>query len=206
MLFYMGLLLLVIAVSLDGFGVGVTYGMKKTKVPFSALLIIMLCSGVVVLLSMTIGDFLNSFISPHRAEMIGGLILIFLGLFSLFNVIRSKVDIDMSKLKNNERFHRFKTVLSTPDQADLDHSGIITTGEAFLLGTALALDAFGAGLGAAIIGYSPLLTAVSVAFMSGAFLFCGIQMGMLLLRNKHMQKLSFLPPILLISLGVFNML
>src|SRR5690625_677339 len=206
MLFYMGLLLLVIAVSLDGFGVGVTYGMKRTKVPFSALLIIMLCSGVVVLLSMTIGDFLNSFISPQKAEIIGGMILIFLGLFSLFNIIQSKVDVDLSELKDSERLQRLKTVLSTPDQADLDQSGVITTGETFLLGTALALDAFGAGLGAAIIGYSPLLTAVSVAIMSGAFLFCGIQMGMLLLQNRQMQKLSFLPPILLISLGIFNML
>lgn len=206
MLFYMGLFILVIAVSLDGFGVGVTYGMKKTRVPFSALLIIMLCSGVVVLLSMTIGDFLNSFISPQKAEIIGGMILIFLGLFSLFNIIQSKVDVDLSELKDSERLQRLKTVLSTPDQADLDQSGVITTGEAFLLGTALALDAFGAGLGAAIIGYSPLLTAVSVAIMSGAFLFCGIQMGMLLLQNRQMQKLSFLPPILLISLGIFNML
>lgn len=206
MLFYMGLFILVIAVSLDGFGVGVTYGMKKTRIPFSALLIIMLCSGVVVLLSMTIGDFLNSFISPQKAEIIGGMILIFLGLFSLFNIIQSKVDVDLSELKDSERLQRLKTVLSTPDQADLDQSGVITTGEAFLLGTALALDAFGAGLGAAIIGYSPLLTAVSVAIMSGAFLFCGIQMGMLLLQNRQMQKLSFLPPILLISLGIFNML
>src|SRR5690625_2197218 len=205
MLFYMDLLLLVIAVSLDGFGVGVTYGMQKTKVPLSALLIIMLCSGVIVLLSMTFGDILNSFISPDSAEIFGGLILILLRLFSLFNIVRSKVSLK----KDNEissNLHRFKKVLSTPDQADLHQSGNISTGEAFMLGTALALDAFGAGLGAAIIGYSPLLTAVSVAFMSGAFLFCGIQMGMLLLRNKHMQKLSFLPPILLISLGVFNML
>lgn len=206
MLFYMGLLLLVIAVSLDGFGVGVTYGMKKTKVPFSALLIIMFCSGVVVMLSMTIGDLLNSFISPNKTDMIGGIILIFLGLFSLFNVIQSKVSIEVSEIKNDKRLHRFKTVLSTPVRADLDQSGIISTGEAFLLGTALALDAFGAGLGAAIIGYSPLLTAVCVAFMSGAFLFCGIQMGMLLLKSEHMQKLSFLPPVLLISLGVVNLL
>src|SRR5699024_7883150 len=140
MLFYMGLFILVIAVSLDGFGVGVTYGMKKTRVPFSALLIIMLCSGVVVLLSMTIGDFLNSFISPQKTEIIGGMLLIFLGLFSVFNIIQSKVDVDLSALKDSERVQRFKTALSTPDQADLDQSGVITTGEAFLLGTALALD------------------------------------------------------------------
>src|SRR5699024_6654195 len=151
------------------------------------------------------GDILNSFISRVKAKIFGVLILVLLGLFSLFNIVRSNVSFKEENEKSSN-LHRFKKVLSTPDQADLDRSGIISTGEAFLLCTALALVAFGAGLGAAIIGYSPLLTAVSVAFMSGAFLFCGIQVGMLLLRNKHMQKLSFLPPILLISLGVFNML
>lgn len=203
--FYMGLLLLVIAVSLDGFGVGVTYGMKKTKVPLAALFIIMLCSGIVVLLSMTIGDVLKTFISPNHATMIGGLILIFLGLFSLFNLVRSNTTKTDTEINNDKRLNRFRAVLSTPDRADLDASGIISPGEAFLLGMALALDAFGAGLGAAIIGYSPWITAVSVAFMSGIFLFCGIQIGLLLIKNKHMQKLSYLPPIILISLGLFNM-
>lgn len=203
--FYMGLLLLVIAVSLDGFGVGITYGMKKTKVPLNALFIIMFCSGIVVLLSMTIGDVLKTFISPDHATMIGGMILIFLGLFSLYNLIRSNAVKTGTEINNNKRLGRFRAVLSTPDRADLDASGIISPGEAFLLGTALALDAFGAGLGAAIIGYSPWITAVSVAFMSGVFLFCGIQIGLLLIKNKHMQKLSYLPPIILISLGFFNM-
>ncbi|HLQ97259.1 MAG TPA: sporulation membrane protein YtaF, partial [Candidatus Dormibacteraeota bacterium] len=33
MLYYTGLILLVIAVSLDGFGVGVSYGMQKIRMP-----------------------------------------------------------------------------------------------------------------------------------------------------------------------------
>lgn len=205
MLFYMGLLLLVVAVSLDGFGVGVTYGIKKTKVPLSALLIIMLCSGIIVLLAMTIGDYLNSMITPNSAKILGGLILVFLGLFSLFNIVRSKLELYENSRQPNQ-FQQLKKVLATPEQADLDQSGIISTGEAFLLGTALALDAFGAGIGAAIIGYSPVLTAVSIALMSGFFLFCGIQIGMILIKNKHLKKLSFLPPLLLIALGIFNML
>src|SRR5699024_12408710 len=88
MLFYTGLIFLVFAVSLDGFGVGVTYGMRKIHVPYSALFIIMLCSGIFVLLSMTIGNLLSTFISPHIAKIIGGCILISLGIFSLFNIIR----------------------------------------------------------------------------------------------------------------------
>lgn len=74
---YTGMLLLVIAVSLDGFSVGITYGMRQIKVPLLSLFVIMFCSGLIVFLSMEVGDFLRSFISPRGASMLGGGILIF---------------------------------------------------------------------------------------------------------------------------------
>lgn len=201
----MGLLFLVIAVSIDGFGVGMTYGMRKVQVPLHALIIIMCCSGIVVLVSMTLGTVLRSFISPDIAGMFGGFILIALGLFSLFNGLRP----EKANQKDGAVKHRlddFKEVLITPDKADLDQSGIISTSEALLLGMALALDAFGAGFGASMLGYSPLLTAASVACMSGLFLLCGIKIGVLLSRNKLLQRLTLLPPFLLIGLGIFNLI
>ncbi|HLR74775.1 MAG TPA: sporulation membrane protein YtaF [Virgibacillus sp.] len=203
MLFYTGLLFLVIAVSLDGFGVGMTYGMRKIHVPLAALAIIMLCSGCVVLLSMTIGHLLSSFISPHVTTQLGGFILLILGCFALYNIRRSKTAPNSTN-NNQKKKPTFKTILSTPDRADLDKSGIITINEALLLGIALALDAFGAGLGASMLGYSPLLTTISIALMSGLFVYGGIKTGMLLLKNKFMQKMTFVPPLLLITLGLIN--
>jgi len=208
MLFYTSLLLLVVAVSLDGFGVGITYGMQKIRVPFFPLCIIMLCSGIVVLLSMTIGNILSSMISPHMAQMFGGCILIILGCFSLVKIIRSKVGAGEGSGMSEEsarKLHQFKTVLSTPDKADWDQSGAISANEALVLGAALALDAFGAGLAAAIIGYSPLLTSILIALMSGTFVYCGMKLGIVLSENKYMQKMTFIPSLLLISLGIFNL-
>lgn len=208
MLFYTSLLLLVIAVSLDGFGVGITYGMQKIRVPFFPLCIIMLCSGIVVLLSMTIGNILSSMISPHIAQMFGGCILIILGGFSFVKMIHSSVNKNENGRKDEvseKRLHQFKTVLSTPDKADWDQSGAISANEALLLGAALALDAFGAGLAAAVIGYSPLLTSTLIALMSGTFVYCGMKLGIVLSENKYMQKMTFIPPLLLISLGIYNL-
>ncbi|MUK88985.1 sporulation membrane protein YtaF [Ornithinibacillus sp. L9] len=210
MLFYTGLLLLVIAVSLDGFGVGVSYGMRKIRVPMTALSIIMLCSGIVVLTSMLLGNMISSFISSDMANIIGGSILITLGLFSLINTIRSQIQkedaVEASIEESTNKFHSLKTVLTTPDQADLDKSGIISASEAFLLGTALALDAFGAGIGAAIIGYSAILTAILIALMSGIFVHYGIKIGVILSHNKRMRRMSFIPPALLIALGILNLI
>ena len=208
MLFFTGLFFLVIAVSLDGFGVGVSYGMRKILVPKGALGIIMVCSGIVVLVSMIVGTMLHSFLSVDFAKVIGGSILIFIGIFSFINTIRSQM-----KKESNEKlpstpnnFHSLRTVITTPDKADLDHSGTISIGEAILLGTALALDAFGAGIGAAILGYSPIYTPLLIAVMSGAFVSYGIKVGIVLSQNKRFERMNFLPSVLLIALGVFNLI
>lgn len=92
---------------------------------------------------------------------------------------------------SNVKFENMKTVLTRPKEADLDKSGIISINESILLGFALALDAFGAGIGAAMLGYSPLITALLTAGMSGLFLFSGIMFGSYLWRIPALQRLSF---------------
>jgi len=214
MMFYMNLISIVIAVSLDGFGVGITYGMRKIRISFAALLVIMFCSGVIVITSMIIGNVLRLFISPVITSMLGSIILIGLGLFVLFSITRSAKNEHQNKLVNsnqaeNEKsvstFSHFKSVINHPHRADKDKSGSISVGEALILGTALAMDAFGAGLGAAMLGYSLVLTSILIATMSGFFVFSGIKIGFLLSKNKTLVKLTYFPPILLICIGVYNL-
>lgn len=202
-----GLLLLVIAVSLDGFTVGISYGLKHVKIPFIALFIIMMCSGMVVMTSMSIGHMLQFFITETMTNLLGGIIFIMLGLFVLFSLrqtsTKNEKKLPRKKLKN--KLTGLKTVLKSPDKADLDQSGTISLWEATLLGIALALDAFGAGLGASLLGFSPVSTTVLIALMSGIFLFSGCQIGFQLARFKLINKLTFIPPFILISLGIYNM-
>lgn len=202
MLYYTGLILLVIAVSLDGFGVGVSYGMQKIRMPLLSLVIIMCCSGVIVLISMTLGDIISQFITTKMTESIGAIILILIGCFSLWNVLKTA---RTKEQQNPNPTHTLRTVLSSPKYADLDRSGSISANESFLLGIALAMDAFGAGIGASIIGYPAILTALLIAFMSGSFVFCGMRLGLVFSRHKRLQRMGFLPPVLLIALGIFNL-
>lgn len=209
MLFYSGLVFLVIAVSVDGFGVGITYGIRKIHVPLLAILIIMLCTGFIVLLSMTIGNLLTSFISSEHTRILGGSILIALGGASFVNVFRTKWDNGKSSCTPRQmemEIPTFRNVIQTPTKADLDHSGIISAGEALLLGIALSLDAFGAGLGASMIGYSPILASLTISFTSALFLHSGIKIGLFLSKKRPFQKLTYIPPLLLITLGIVNVL
>ena len=218
-LFFLSLLLLTVAVSLDSFGLGVSYGLSRIHVPFSAIWIIMICSGVIVFISMMAGNLLSSLFTPEVAKIIGGLILIFIGLFNLINVVRSKKKGTSMKKPSKPyqpeekqwKIHLRKlgiiiTILKKLEEADLDHSGVISKNEAFLLGLALSLDALSVGLGAAMLGYPPILCALFVAFMSGLGITIGKKLGYILSQKRLLQKLLWLPPFILISIGLASLL
>ena len=64
MLPVVSLLILAFAVSLDGFGVGVMYGLRKIRIPLLSIGIISLWSGIIIYSSMQIGVLMSSFMSP----------------------------------------------------------------------------------------------------------------------------------------------
>ncbi|ARO60791.1 Uncharacterized protein B5E38_3298 [Bacillus cereus] len=96
-------------------------------------------------------------------------------------------------------------ILRKPTVADFDKSGTISAGEALLLGIALSVDSFGAGIGASLLGYAPAMMAILVAVMSSLFLFIGMKLGTVLSNMKWLQKFTFLPGVLLIIIGIWKM-
>jgi putative sporulation protein YtaF len=96
-------------------------------------------------------------------------------------------------------------ILRKPTTADLDKSGSITGIEAILLGFALSIDAFGAGIGASLLGFSPIVTASIVSTTSAIFLLFGMKLGNILSNFTWLQKLTFLPGVLLILIGLLKM-
>jgi putative sporulation protein YtaF len=223
------LVVLAFAVSLDGLGVGVTYGLRKIRIPFLSVFIIACCSGFIIWLSMQAGGWLGGFISETAAKLIGAFILIAIGCWALFQLTRSKSEVCEPDLRGEteaisnpagdaaieyaqllklelKRLGLVIQILRTPQAADVDRSGIISASEAVMLGVALSLDAFGAGLGAALLGLPALLTAVIIAASSALFLVTGTQLGLRFAARRGMHALSYLPGILLIMMGIMKLL
>ena len=90
-----------------------------------------------------------------------------------------------------------------PTAADFDQSGIITWQEAWLLGIALSLDSFAVGIGAAMSGMSPQLTALMAGGVTLASLLLGWELGY---RWQHATdgQWARLPAVILIGLGIIN--
>ncbi|MFF2158040.1 MntP/YtaF family protein [Paenibacillus chitinolyticus] len=252
MLPFFSLLILALAVSLDGFGVGMMYGLRKIRIPLPSLAIISLCSGIIIYISMSFGVWLSRYLSPHYAGMLGAVILMGIGIWALVQFLAQKqgndgdgdekertqaeygkaaVTAGTSRLEaafqsnpvaarrpeasgtKTEREPRMFSIeikrlglviqiLRTPSAADVDRSGNISSSEATLLGIALSLDAFGAGIGAALIGYTPLLTSAVIAVTSGLFIYFGLKIGYQYSGLGWIRKVSVLPGVVLILMGI----
>jgi putative sporulation protein YtaF len=222
---FISLLLLALAVSLDGFGVGVTYGLRKIKIPLLSIFIIAVCSGLIIFGSMQIGSWLLTYLNPIHAKIMGSIILIGIGLWAIYQIMNQK-DEDVkhvSEAPDADKETKEKTslkpiihieikkldivieILRTPSKADMDHSGIISASEAAILGIALSLDAFGAGIGAGLIGFSPWLTAIVISLSCGLFLFAGLRVGFIFSENHWVRRLSVIPGFILIAMGIFKL-
>lgn len=231
MLPFLPLIVLALAVSLDGFGAGASYGLRKIKIPLLSVAIIALMSGVVMYVSMHAGVWLAAFFSPNLAKMMGAIILIGIGLWAVRQMLRQNGGEEAAPLSCEEReppdgagtanaasiksmllsievkrLGLVIQILRTPSVADVDRSGAISPSEAALLGLALSLDAFGAGIGAAFIGFSPLLTAAVVSAASGSFIYAGLRMGFKAAHLPWIRRLSIVPGCMLILIGLLKLM
>jgi putative sporulation protein YtaF len=205
------LLILAFALSLDSFSVGFTYGLRRMIMPLKSVLIIATCSAVSLLTAVSIGHGLAKILSPKITASLGGIILIVLGVCVLYQFFRPEKEKEV--LKQEKTIVNFEirslglavNILKKPMSADFDQSGTITGIEAFMLGLALSFDSFGAGIGAAMLGYSPVYLAISVAVMSSLFVKFGIKSGSFFHRYDWIQKFTFLPGVLLIIIGIFKL-
>ncbi|WP_242145542.1 MULTISPECIES: sporulation membrane protein YtaF [unclassified Bacillus cereus group] len=207
---YFSLILLAFTLSLDSCSVGLTYGLRNVRIPLRSIIIIGICSAAVMLVSMGIGNMIAEVFSPMIATRIGGFVLVGIGAWVLYQFFRGD---KKEELKQEEKVWKLEIaslglviqILRKPTVADFDRSGTISAGEALLLGIALSVDSFGAGIGASLLGYAPAMMAMLVAVMSSLFLFIGMQMGTMLSNMRWLQRFTFLPGVLLIIIGLWKM-
>lgn len=205
-------ILFALALNVDSFCTSLTYSAKSIKVPPLSLLIISLVSMFSIALSMAAGSLLAAKIPVLAAYRLGSGLLLLIGLWILYQTLRKKQEksnrYEKPAAKTVEiRLRLFGLViqiLKEPARADVDCSGVISPQEAFLLGTALALDAFVAGFAVSLLGFSILITATAVGL--GHFLLAclGITAGRSIKAGLIGRQFTALPGCILILLGLLK--
>src|SRR5690625_4276062 len=135
------LVLLALALSLDGLFAGIAYGIRRINIPLHSLVIIACCTAIGLSASMMLGDFAGDAISERMTRLIGVVVLGGIGVWQLFQgwieYVRQKINERQDILKMQVKDLRFVLrVLREPILADTDRSGYIDIREALLLGLA----------------------------------------------------------------------
>ena len=198
-----------LAISLDSFGVGLTFGLKKVRVPLMSIAIICGMTIMALILSMGLGTMILYIIPKNVANIISGTILIMIGFVYLFQGIIKLKKAHLDRLDAQKEIFKFTikglkiviSILEEPTKADLDTSGEIDKKEAMLLGTALAIDALAVGIGVSLGAINKLLLLTIVAIVNVLLIKVGYCIGQ---QNKLLwgKVTTLLPGIILITIGI----
>ena len=196
-------LILAISSSIDSLGIGITYGIKNTKITVLARLILFIVAFLVSTISIYFGNLLKFIIPDFFVNYIGSIILIFMGFFMCFQSLTSKKKCNSTQ--NNFQIQETE-IIKNPSSSDLNNSNVIEAKEALFLSLALSLDSFCIGIGFSMIDNFSLIFPLAISLFQLSFLSLGNFCG------KKIYKFSKLPDniwplisgILLILIGIIK--
>lgn len=211
------MLFLAISSSIDSFGIGITYGIRNTKISNLAKFILFIISFVVSFFAVYFGGCLKDFLPDNIANYIGAFLLIFLGGFICFqslkkNNVEDNKDYDevFSEPKIYRFFIRFLgitiQIIKNPISSDIDKSNYIDGKEALFLGVALSLDSFAIGISSGILGIHSIIFPILVSVFQLVFISLGNIVGNSINNFNKLPEYawSIISGILLILIGIFK--
>lgn len=174
---------LALSVSIDSLGIGITYGLKKTKIIAISNIILFAISFCITCGSIFLGHYISALFSPSFSTMLGSSFLIILGAYNIY-----------------------KTINKTPADYDIDHSNNIDAKEAIFLGLALSIDSACVGIGSGIIGINDIILPLLVASFQLIFINCGNWIANSIIKyvNISERTLAIFSSIILILVGIFR--
>ena len=197
---FLSILLFVVAASLDILVVSLAYGLKDIKINFSSTLVIASISALGTFISMILGKFLVDLIPVKLGDIIGGLVLLLLGFYSIYSYFKEKKILTSHNSENNSSP---TFILENPEVADKDKSGNIDFKESLALSLALALNNFGLGIGASISGLNIAFTTISTFIISLIFISLGFYLSKTIKSKKITKNSNLIAGIIIIILSLF---
>lgn len=160
--------------NIDNLGVGITYGIRNIKIRLGSNTLIAVICFLMSIGGITIGVWLSNILPGAFPLIFGAFLLVVIGLRIILlakpsNKETSKGHVSQSKSFNN--------ILKNPEVADRDNSGDIGWGEAIVLGIALSANTITNGVGAGLLGLSPLAISITAAIGSLVSVWLGVRLG-----------------------------
>ena len=178
--------ILAISSSIDSLGLGITYGIKNTKVTIFAKIILFFTSLLFSSISISTGNLINNFFPSIVCNILSFLILFLMGVWIIVQAFNtSSKQKDISRASKNKKIYKFFIkslgitiqIIKNPVNSDLDNSKKIEAREALYLGLALSLDSLCIGIGNSVMGNTSFIFPLLVATFQFIFLSIGLLFG-----------------------------
>lgn len=175
----MWLIILAFAVSssIDNLGVGISYGIRKIHIRTGPNFMIAVICFLFSMAGISFGLWLSKILPGMLPVIFGSFLLFVIGIRIILLANPRKKEAVNVVNKTDDHPQLIKGILKNPELADLDKSGYIGWGEAVLLGVALSANALTNGLGAGLLGLSPLAISLTAAIGSFISVWAGVKLG-----------------------------
>ena len=198
-----------VALSVDAFVSCFAYGASRIKIPWNSVVVLnLICSGTLAV-SLLLGDVIQNWLPPSFTISLCFLLLLGLGLIKIFD---STIKTLIQKHQSFQRNIHFQlgslgfilNVYANPEEADRDHSRILSPTEAAFLAIALSFDSLAVGLGAGMTQPPPLLV-ILLSLVAGTIaIVLGCYLGQRIVKNGDLE-LGWISGTLLIILAILKL-
>lgn len=166
--------------SLDNLGVGISYGIRGIRINHLSNLIIAVICFILSMSGIISGQWIAEVLPGILPVLIGALLLFIVGArIILLAVPRKKQESNQNSEEAGETASSgsLKGILQNPETVDKDKSGSIGNLEAAVLGVALAANAVTNGIGAGMMGLSPIAISLTAAGGGYITIWLGVTLG-----------------------------
>ena len=209
---FLSVLLLCVSLNLDALCVGLTYGVRKIRIPCLSKIILFVLSAFFSMVAIFCGRWLLLYFPPLIAKLIGALILLLLGLFTVIKALLFSPD---GSEETNYKVIDFSIkqvsitikIMKNPVACDMNLSCSIEPKEALYLGVALSIDALAAGIAASMNGINHIVIPFIIAIFQFLFLSAGRFLGTKF-ENRFqikMKTINMIAGAMLILLSIIRM-
>lgn len=205
-------LLLALSVSIDSFGIGITYGLRNTKISIISKILLFIISIFFTTFSIFLGTILIDILPKNYVKLIGSILLFCIGLWIIHQAIKKDTNITKQPKEQIKKIYSIFIkflgitikIIRDPKSSDLDNSKTIDWKEAIFLGIALSIDSIGVGIGSSIIGINSFLFPILVASFQLIFLSLGKNISMKIFKLYKLPEniWSIISGILLIIIAI----
>lgn len=161
--------------SIDNFGVGVSYGVSSIKIGFVSNMIIAVIAFCFSIVGILFGKYVSKVMPGTISTVIAALFVFIIGIRIILIALTAKRKSKKSATLKKRR--SLNTYIEEPQEADIDKSGEIGVLEAVVLGAAVSMNALTNGLGAGLMGLSPIAISASAAAFSFLAIWWGVSLG-----------------------------